>query len=264
MQVLVPLSTTQKGAKLMNKDTKAKYTKLSQYRKPPSMSKAKIAELNRRMAEEKDPEKKDEIRLENPRAVYRMYDEHGKLYFEYDPVKGTDIYPMVKDGNPTIPPDQVEEFLRKMYSVDEQTVRKNDKELKLNNFERVLAEERRKQFIEEYVEENGVMPNKSIIPKAQRVTVSIYDRVYLDMASKQVYNDDTSVSLEEFMFEIVEEKCTEAEKQVYLLCIRDGLTQREAAKIMHVSKARISQHRARIIDKLREKEDSLKKYFRPM
>ena len=235
------------------------------YHKTPSFSKKQKDDLQQKIAAETDPEKKEKLRLSDPRAVYKQMDDFGKVVAVFDPEKDTTLDVTIAEKK---------EITDRLHKVDDAEARWNSKEIRIDDFDKALRQQEREQFIQKFREENGYDPDPKDLPSLHR-TYYYYDAPTENEEEGENELGDSS-HIQEMMsvnpFADEPETAAECmrrlikgfkprEQTVYEICFEKGKTQVYASKQMGVSEQRVGQIVKDIMAKLAESEE-LKKHFR--
>ena len=235
------------------------------FHKTPSISKAKKAELQEKMRQEKDPQKREELRLQDPRAVYKQIDEDGHVIATFDPLKDTTL-------NITLV--EKEALTDAMHRVDDAEARQNCKDIQLDNFDKALREKEREDFIRKYREEYGCDPHPADLPSRHRTYIYYQATTENEDEGENEIGDSSKIELELSVnpFEDEPETATECmrrlvqgftkrEQEVYEIVFRRGKTNVYASRKLDISEQRVGQIVTNIKSKLKENEE-LRKHFR--
>ena len=233
------------------------------YRKTPRLSFKDLEKLNKEIEMETDPEKIEELRYRNPRATYRQYDDFGRVVYELDPYK---------DEKLNIPIAEKKVWVTKLFQVDDHEVYVNCKELQLDAFTKARMKAERDKFIADFERQHGCKPPMEIVPKAQRVFISL-DSIPEDESDENWSEEsawiqatiasrpfETQMDAVDCMREIVK-GFTVRQQEVYKLVFYEGHTRRYAAKVLELSERRVGQIADDIIRKLRSNVE-LRRFFR--
>ena len=235
------------------------------FHKTPSISKEKKAELQEMMRQEKNPQKREELRLQDPRAVYKQIDEDGHVIATFDPLKDTTL-------NITLV--EKEALTDAMHRIDDAEARQNCKDIQLDDFDKALREKEREDFIRKYREENGCDPHPADLPSRHRTYIYYQATTENEDEGESEIGDSSKIELELSVnpFEDEPETATECmrrlvrdftkrEQEVYEIVFRRGKTNVYASRKLDISEQRVGQIVTNIKSKLKENEE-LRKHFR--
>ena len=134
-------------------------------RKTPRLTNEKLADWKRRMQEEEDPAIRTEIQKENPRAIYRQYDDYGELINVYNPEEDASM-----DNKSA---DEKYSLVDAIHRMDDQEIDREFKRMQLPENEKKEIKER---FIRNYYDVAQEYPHPADYP-SMRYIVKSFDAI---------------------------------------------------------------------------------------